>query len=273
MPLEAIAIEKMDFGPGTAHFDGDYLGRTQGATAMEYGIDTSPLETEEDGAVDEVVTADVLTVTVPIVYTDVENLGIVIPWATVAEESGDKKLVVPKAIGQRLSQYAKELILHPIAEGDDKDKDVVIHKCYPKPGPINFGYARDGTRIANVQFVALETPAGDYFTIGDPDVDADPIISTKHTVSVGDDDPALVLTLRGDTFGDTANVENTGNWTFAAGATTLTLESVHKTGDKEAVIVLNAATGAEAGTFSIQAKADALVGTDPSNVLSITVQT
>lgn len=181
MSLESISTEKMDFGPAVAYWgdggvdSGTYLGRTQGETVVEYGIDTFELETEEDGVVDEVVTADQLTVTIPLVYTDVDTLSEVIPWAEVVEhgtESGEKKLTVPKAVGKRLSEYADKLQIRPVAmlSEEDPSRDVTLHKCYPKPGPINFGYARDGTRVANVTFVAIEDENGKYLTLGDEEI-------------------------------------------------------------------------------------------------------
>ncbi len=186
MTLETVATEKIDIGPAVAYFgeqgipDADYLGRTQGEMTLEYGIETYEMETEEDGVVDESISADTLSVTIPLVYTDVDTLSLVIPWGEVivhGSEAEQKKLVVPKAVGIRLSDHADQLQIRPIAmlealEGgeDDPSKDLTVHKCYPKPGPINFGYARDGTRIANVEFVALEDSEGNYFTVGDESI-------------------------------------------------------------------------------------------------------
>jgi len=200
--FEAISIDKIDIGPAVVYFgeqgipDADYLGRTQGEMTLEYGVETFEMETEEDGVVDEIVTADNLVVTIPLVYTDVDTLSLVIPWGEVVEhgtETTDKRLIVPKAVGRRLSDYADQLQIRPIAmieadeEGeDDPSKDVTLHRCYPRPGPVNFGYARDGTRIANIDFVALQaedsesvTVDGDvidiypYFSIGDTDISGD----------------------------------------------------------------------------------------------------
>lgn len=174
--MEPIAVEKMDFGPCEVHFGSIspvYLGRTQGETTVEYSVDTFALETEEDGQVDEIITADNLQVTIPLVYTDVDSLKNIIPWGNLVENTttGDKKLEIPKAIGKRLSDYADELTIHPVSmPDDDLSKDITIHKCYPKPGPISFTYSRNGTRIANVTFVAMEDENGKYLTIGDPSI-------------------------------------------------------------------------------------------------------
>lgn len=173
MALDPIATEKLDFGPCKATFGSGgseaYLGRTQGETTVQYSVDTFGLETEEDGQVDEVVTNDALTITIPLVYTDKASLANVIPWAKIVTAlDSSTKLVIPKTVGKRLSEYADKLVIHPLSQADtDLTKDVTIHKCYPKPGPINFGYARSGQRIANVTFVAMEDSSGEYFTIGD----------------------------------------------------------------------------------------------------------
>lgn len=169
--MEPLVIENIDFGNGSATFDGVYLGRTKGETQFSYGIETYRLETEEDGVVDEVIIDDALTVTIPLIYTDLATLQKVIPWATLVIDGSKQKLVVGKSIGTRLEQYAKQLVIHPEAMGADVSKDLTIFKCYPKPGPINFSYARSGERIANIQFVATRDatkPVGnDYFCIGD----------------------------------------------------------------------------------------------------------
>jgi hypothetical protein len=184
--LEDLVVDKIDIGPCTSAFGEDYLGRTKGETQFNYGVETYSVETEEDGVVDEVIINDALTVTIPLIYSDVETLALIIPWATIkTDSSGNKRLAVGKAIGTRLAQYAKKLTIHPEAMGDsDHSKDLTIHKCYPKPGPLNFNYARSGERIANIQFVAMRDsskPAGeDYFSLGDPSISAD---TTPPTVS------------------------------------------------------------------------------------------
>jgi hypothetical protein len=177
--LEPIAVEKVDFGPCATRFKEQYLGRTEGDTQFNYSIETFVLETEEDGKVDEIVIDDALIVTIPLLYTDVDTLATIIPWAKlVAGLNEEKKLVVGKAVGKRLSDFAGILNLHPINKGEtDLSRDLTVHKCYPKPGPINFAYSRQGKRIANVQFIAMPDPTKpadeNYFTLGDPSIQGD----------------------------------------------------------------------------------------------------
>lgn len=170
---EALELTNMDFGPCFAYFGDpeEYLGRTQGESTLNYEVETFVLETEEDGEVDEIVTNDNIVFTIPLVYTDVETLSKIIPWANVIEATDESALEIPKAIGKRLSDYAAPLRIHPKhKDEEDKTKDAYLAKAYPKPGPINFTYSRQGTRIANVEFVALEDSDGKYLRIGDPDL-------------------------------------------------------------------------------------------------------
>jgi len=170
---ESIELANMDFGPCKAYFGDpeDYLGRTQGESSLNLEIETFVLETEEDGEVDEIITNDRVVFTIPLVYTDAQTLSKVIPWANIIESGDEVALDIPKAIGNRLSDYAEQLRIHPVHKDDeDKSKDAYLAKAYPKPGPINFTYSRQGTRIANVEFVALESADGQYLRIGDPDL-------------------------------------------------------------------------------------------------------
>lgn len=191
--MEPLVVEKMDMGPCVATFGGTELGRTKGDSTFSYSIETQNIETEEDGIVDEVVTNDQLTFTIPLIYTDVDTLALVIPWAQKTTVNGESKLEVGKAIGQRLFQYAKQLVLHPTsAADDDKSKDITIYKAYPKPGPIELTYSRTGERIANVTFNAVRDaskPAGkDYFCIGDPAIDGDVVAPTVESTVPADGD-------------------------------------------------------------------------------------
>ena len=165
MPSENF-VQNIDMGPGKTSYGGEYLGRTSGETAFNYGIETEPIETEEDGVVDEVVNNDALTVTVPIFETDVDTLALVIPWAVKDQATGT--LHIGKAIGTRLSQFAKQVEIEPL-QVTAGSKKLVIHQAYPKPGPVNFGYSRNGKRVANIQFVAIRDsskPAGkDFFDV------------------------------------------------------------------------------------------------------------
>lgn len=274
MSLSELAVGKINLGPCVVTFGGVELGRTQGVTAFNFTNEYHTEATEEDGEIMDILVNHRGEVSIPLVYTDPDTLAEIMPWATVEEDTSGKKLVVGDAIGNVMNDYVDELIIHPLAKDPaDKSADITLGAAYPMPQTLELGHARTGKRLANAMFKAQKDVNGNYFTIGDTDIGATPVISTTHTIAVGADDPAIVLKLRGDDFAATADAENTANWEYNGGATTLTLESVHKTGPREAVVVLNAGTGATAGTISIQAKAEALAGIAASNVLSITLTT
>lgn len=166
--------QNVDVGPAEVNFGESYLGETTGDTSFNYNIDTSEIRSEESGLIDEIVIDDMVEVTVPLLESDVDHLGLIIPWATIVEDGEEKRLQVGSAIGKRLSDYADTVTIHPISLGDSKAKDINIHKAYPLPGPLEFTYSREGQRVANVAFRALkdyEQPEGEeYFSIGDPDL-------------------------------------------------------------------------------------------------------
>jgi hypothetical protein len=174
MPLEQPDVTKIDFGPCTAEFGGTYLGRTKGETAFTYSIETYELVTEEDGKLDEIIINDPLIVTVPIIYTDVDTLVNVIPFASKDAETG--KLLVGKSIGTRLAQYADSLVLTPISSNTNK---LNVYKAYPKPGPLNFSYSRSGERIANIDFIAIRDETKD---VGEDYFDIEPVTPQVETV-------------------------------------------------------------------------------------------
>jgi hypothetical protein len=165
MPKEDF-VQNIDIGPGLTSYGGNYMGRTSGETTFSYSIETENLETEEDGVIDEIVINDPLTVTIPMYETDIDSLALAIPWAI--KDSATGALHIGKAIGMRMAQHAKEVVIEPqqVFEGSKK---LVIHKAYPKPGPVTFAYSKNGKRVANVQFVAIRDaskPAGkDYFDV------------------------------------------------------------------------------------------------------------
>lgn len=273
--MEPVIVENMDFGPCETHFgeiDPVYLGRTQGETTVEYSIETFALETEEDGTVDEIVSEDSLAVTIPLVYTDKGTISTIVPWSEVVKDdsSGDKKLVIPKAVGERLSTYADMLNIHPRSMGDDDlSRDIYIGKCYPKPGPINFAYSRNGVRTANVTFEAMEDSDGNYMTIGDKTISAPVVLVTEQTITSGEEDPILIVYVLNDKFAAEADVEDTLNWTYTDTDSGLTLNTIQRFGDKKVAISFSGTASAE--TATLECAAAALVGDSASQPMDIVI--
>jgi len=170
--------QNVDVGPALVTYDTTELAETNGDTTFNYDVETSEIRTEESGLVDEVVTDEMIEVTIPIIETDVQSLGDAFPYLNVVESTeGDKKLTVGSLIGENLSNYAQELTIHPKSKAtDDLSKDITIWSAYPVPGPLEFTYSRDGQRIANVTFRALkddtQNDGEEFFIIGDPSITA-----------------------------------------------------------------------------------------------------
>lgn len=165
---------KIDVGPCNINWGTDTpddLGQTSGDLSVSLDVDTNEITTEQEGLVDEILLNHMTEVTVPLAYTDKETLAIVLPWATLVEDStaGESKLEIPKDVNEQLSTYSDLLNIHPIAAGDgDLSFDINVMKCYPLPGPINLTYSRTGQRVAEVTFKALEDADGNMVVIGDP---------------------------------------------------------------------------------------------------------
>lgn len=177
--MASAVSQNVDVGPAKLTYESTEIGETNGETTFNYDVETSEIRTEESGLVDEVVTDEMIEVTIPILETDVQSLGDVFPYLTVVEDgtSGDKKLTVGSLIGERLSNHAGELVIHPQSKDDtDLSKDINIWLAYPVPGPLEFSYSRDGQRVANVTFRALkddsQSDGEEFFVIGDPSITA-----------------------------------------------------------------------------------------------------
>lgn len=168
--LSNIDTEKINMGPCRVTFNGTELGRTQGSTNFRFTTEYRTETTEEDGDVLDIVVNHKGEVEIPIIYTDVDTLGIVVPWAKITTSTGgDKKLEVGSAIGQVMNEYAGELIIHPLAKDDaDKSADITLKSAYPLPQTLDFAHSRDGKRMVNTLFKAQKDENGNYYTVGDP---------------------------------------------------------------------------------------------------------
>jgi len=269
MALEPVDVDKLGAGPCKLVHGGSYLGRTLGDTTGEYSIDTNPLDTEEDGDIDEIVNRDAYIVTAPLAYTDALSLGNYIPWGEIVTDGENAKLIVKSAIGKRLSQYADKLTIHPLENEDtDLSDDVTVFRCYPKPGPINFTYSRTGRRIANVQFVAMRDEENRLWGVGDQSIDTTPLISTEQTITAGDIDPIIIVNLQNDSFVD-EEAEDETNWTYSDTASGLTINTVKQLSDTAVAISFDGTAAAETATLTVGA--DALSSGVASNAMSIPI--
>jgi hypothetical protein len=108
-----------------------------------------------------------------------------------------------------------------------------------------------------------------YHTLCPPVVGTYPVISTTTSIMEGRADPSITVKLGGDEFATAALSGDTSNWNFVAGTTGLRLGAITRNGDTSVTITFTGT--ADAGTLSLRAKADALVGDLDSNTMEIIV--
>jgi len=94
-------------------------------------------------------------------------------------------------------------------------------------------------------------------------------ISTSSTITVGNINPIVVVTLTGDTFTADGISNLPASWTVSVGTTGLIGNSIIRNSDTQ--ITFQMSGTAEAGTLTLQANAAALTGGVASNSITITV--
>lgn len=152
-------------------FDGNDLGFTIGG--VELTVTTNTHETKVDQFGDTVVNDRIMgrniMVKVPLAETTLENLVTIMPGAELVGTVDKKKVVVKTGTGLSLLDFAKELVLHPVALPDsDKSEDVVIHKA-GTAGAMSYAYKVDEERVFPVEFKGYpDSVTGALFTVGDP---------------------------------------------------------------------------------------------------------
>ncbi len=95
------------------------------------------------------------------------------------------------------------------------------------------------------------------------------VISTKSTIAVGAVNPSIIIDLEGTDFAPKQASAKASNYTVTPGDTALTVDTIERLGDKK--IRVNLTGTAVAGTFKIQAKANAVVNATQSNELTLTI--
>lgn len=150
----AADIDNVKLGPCSVSFNGTDLGHTKGGVTVEYSPEYHDITVDKYGetVVEKVVVGESLKATVPLAEATQSILENAIPAGTA--ESADK-LTVGKDAGERMGQYAAELVLHPLAnEEADLSEDVVFYKALVSE-PIEYTFGNDDERIIEVVFEAI----------------------------------------------------------------------------------------------------------------------
>lgn len=151
----AADIDNVKLGPCSVTFNGVDVGHTKGGVTVSYEAEYHDVTVDKYGntVAEKVLIGETLKVTVPLAENTIANMLIAIPAATSVGTS--ERATIGKDAGVRMAQYAKELVLHPLAnQVSDLSEDVVLHKALVSEG-IEWKYATDGERMAEVVFHAL----------------------------------------------------------------------------------------------------------------------
>lgn len=158
---------KTRMGVCNVSFNSVELGYTKGNVSVEYGIESSEIEVDqEDVPIDEIVTKQSFVVKVPMAEYDLATLATLLPGATLVTDAVDatkKKLTLSGAAEGSMLDLAEELVLAPV--GGDANDAVTLHHAVPVPS-INFAYEKDNLRVWEITFKAVKGVNG-WVTLGD----------------------------------------------------------------------------------------------------------
>ena len=151
----AADITNVKMGPCSVTFNDVDLGHTKGGVTVTYEPEYHDIAVDKYGntVVEKVLIGESFKVTVPLAEHTIANLEIAIPAGT---DAGPGDMVtIGQDAGELMAQYAKVLVLHPLANSaGDRSEDVVIYKALVAE-PIEFKMGNDGEKIAEVIFHAL----------------------------------------------------------------------------------------------------------------------
>lgn len=150
----AVDITKVKMGPCSVSLDGTEAGHTQGGVTVEYAPIYHDMVVDKYGqtVIEKILIGEGLKVTVPLAEATLANLEIGIPAGT---DVTSQRVTIGKDAGERMAQYAKELVLHPLEnDSDDLSEDVVLHQALVSE-PFEFKFGNDGEKILEVVFQAI----------------------------------------------------------------------------------------------------------------------
>lgn len=144
----------LKLGNCTVTFNGVDLGHTRGGVELVYEPMYADVMADAygDSKVDSYLKGEKLTVKVPLAEKTVANMKVAMPNGTFAGAANARLLVGQKA-GQKMSNYAAQLVLHPQNEGT-RVNDVVIHKAVVLSA-VTLAHSNDEQTVVEVTFEAL----------------------------------------------------------------------------------------------------------------------
>lgn len=147
------SIANVKIGACSVKFNNVDLGHTKGGVTVAYEPEYHDITVDKYGntVAEKVLIGESLKVTVPLAEYTIANMAIAMPAGTATADL----VSLGKDAGERMLQYAAQLVLHPLAnDSDDLSEDVVLHKAIVAE-PIEFKFEYEGEKVAEVVFQAL----------------------------------------------------------------------------------------------------------------------
>lgn len=147
-------ITKVRLGTCNVTFNGVDLGHTRGNVEVTYSPNWSDVMVDKYGntVVDSYLNGEKLTAKVPLAEETIANLKNAIPNATFAG-AANARVTLGKSAGQKASNMAYQLVLHPITE-NTRVRDIVLHKAFVK-SDIALVHSNDEQTTFEVEFFGL----------------------------------------------------------------------------------------------------------------------
>jgi hypothetical protein len=162
-------LANVSLGAATVSLGGVDVGHTWGGAVVTIDRKFVDLNVDFYGTmpIDRVLTGQTLEVEVTMAEVQAHNIAASIPEATDFIGSLHEKVAIGSPIGTKLSQYAKQLILHPVDRPvNDLTQDVVIYNAVAGD-PIVLNYQFDKQRLFKMKFYGLVSEAhGTGFRLG-----------------------------------------------------------------------------------------------------------
>jgi hypothetical protein len=149
----AADITNVKLGVCSVNFNNVDLGHTKGGVIVTYTPEYHDITVDKYGntVAEKVLIGEKLTAKVPLAESTLANLTVAMPAGTADAD----KITVGKQAGELMAQYAKSLVLHPIANiAGDLSEDVVFNKAIVT-SEIALNFTFDGERVTDVTFEAL----------------------------------------------------------------------------------------------------------------------
>ena len=152
-------ISNVQLGVQNITYGTEDLGHTNGGCEFGYEPEYTDVVVDLYGntPVDKALTGEVVRVTVPLAEVTLEKLKMAIPTGTLEEEveGSVTRLTIGSIAGKKLSEGARELVLHPSwLPIEDKSFDIKLHKAVIT-SEITLPYRKDEQTVYEVEFTAL----------------------------------------------------------------------------------------------------------------------